>query len=190
MRIRVLFISVFVFMVAVSLTTHSQSGAATVADFYRGKTVSVYVGVSPGGGYSTFGQILVNYLGKHIPGNPTVIVKHMPGAGGTKATNYVYNAAPKDGTVLITPNSGATRKYVLGLGKTKYDPGKINWLGGWGEPTFIMTVLNTAPVKTLQEAMEKECIIGSIGKTGTTYQNPSLLNNTLGTKFKIIPGYR
>ena len=190
MGIRRLFIFTVILAMAVSLTPSLNSEAASVADFYRGKTVEVYVGVSPGGGYSTFAQILVNYLGKHIPGKPTVIVKHMPGAAGMKALNFVYNAAPKDGSVLITPNSGGTRRYVLGLGKPKYNPSKFNWLGGWGEPVFILTVLNTAPVKTLQEAMETEVILGSIGKTGNTYQNPSLINNTLGTKFKIIPGYR
>jgi tripartite-type tricarboxylate transporter receptor subunit TctC len=119
-----------------------------------------------------------------------VIVKHMPGAAGMKANNYVYNAAPKDGTVVITPNSGATRRYVLGIGNAKYDPLQYHWLGGWGEPVFVLTVLKTAPVKTLKEATQTEAILGAIGKTGNTYQNPSLLNNTLGTKFKIIPGYR
>lgn len=190
MGIRKLSILTIILAIAVSLASSFNAEAESVADFYRGKTVEIYVGVSPGGGYSTFAQILVNYLGKHIPGNPTVIVKHMPGAAGMKALNYIYNAAPKDGSVLITPNSGATRRYVLGLGSPKYDPAGFNWLGGWGEPVFVLTVLNTAPVKTLQEAMEKEVILGSIGKTGNTYQNPSLLNNTLGTKFKIIPGYQ
>jgi tripartite-type tricarboxylate transporter receptor subunit TctC len=174
---------------AVSLS-NIQTEAASVADFYRGKTVEVYVGVSAGGGYSTFAQILVNTLGKHIPGNPTVIVKHLTGAGGMKALNYVYNAAPKDGTVVITPNSGSTRRYVLGMSGPKYDPLKIHWMGGWGEAVFVLTVLNTAPVKTLQEAMEKEVILGAIGKNDVTYQNPTLMNNVLGTKFKVIPGYQ
>jgi tripartite-type tricarboxylate transporter receptor subunit TctC len=152
--------------------------------------VEVYVGLSPGGGYSTFAQILVHHMGRHIPGNPNVIVKHMPGAGGLKALNYVYNAAAKDGTVLITPDSGPTRRVVLGIGNTKYDPVKYNWLGGWSASTFVLTVLNTAPVKTLEEAMETEVILGAIAKGNTSYQNPVLINNTLGTKFKIIPGYR
>ena len=190
MRIRCSLALFFILVTVVPLTAGTRSEAASVADFYRGKTVDVYVGLSPGGGYSTFAQILVHYLGRHIPGNPTVIVKHMPGAGGLKALNYVYNAAAKDGTVLITPDSGPTRRVVLGIGNTKYDPLKYNWLGGWSESTFVLTVLNTAPVKTLEEAMEKEVILGAIAKGNTSYQNPVLINNTLGTKFKMIPGYR
>ena len=152
---RLSFVLAFILAVAVSLTCGVHSEAADVADFYRGKTVEVYVGLSPGGGYSTFAQILVNYMGRHIPGNPNVIVKHMPGAAGMKANNYVYNAAPKDGTVVITPNSGATRRYVLGIGNAKYDPLKFHWLGGWGEPVFVLSLLKTAPVKTLEEATQK-----------------------------------
>lgn len=189
MRIRRLFISVVVLGIFVLLAS-PNARADSVEDFFHGKTVNVYVGLAPGGGYSTFAQILCNYLGKHIPGNPTVIVKHMPGAGGIKALNYVYNAAPKDGTAVITPNAGPTRRFVLGAEGAKYDPLKFNWLGGWGDSMFVLTVLNTAPVKSLKEAMEKEAILGAIGKGDVTYQNPTLMNNTLGTKFKIIPGYR
>ena len=125
MQNRLSFILAFILVVAISLTGGINSEAASVADFYRGKTVAVYVPSSPGGLYSTFAQILSNHMGRHIPGNPTVIAKHMPGVGGMKSFNFVYNAAPKDGTALLTPNSGSTRRYVLGLGSPKYDP--LKW---------------------------------------------------------------
>jgi tripartite-type tricarboxylate transporter receptor subunit TctC len=164
--------------------------AQTAADFYKGKTVSVFVGVSPGGIYSSFAQLLARHMGKHIPGQPTVIVKHMPGAGGTKAVNFVYNVAPKDGTAVITPNAGIPKKPYLKIGKAKYDPTKMHWVGGWGEAINTVALLKPSPVSTLKEAMEKEVVLGAIGKTSNTFLLPAMMNNLLGTKFKIIPGYR
>ena len=190
MKIRLPLISALIFAFVVSLPTGLEVEAATVEDFYRGKTISIYVGSSAGGLYSTYAQILSNHLGRNIPGNPTVIVEHMPGAGGIKALNFVYNAAPKDGTVLATPNSGLTRRYMMGLGAPKYDPLKWNWLGGWGESVYVLTVLDTAPVKTLKEATQKEAVIGAMNKANPTYTIPTLVNSIAGTKFKIIPGYR
>ena len=187
---KLLFFAAILWM-AVSLAAGSSSEAASVADFYRDKTVEIYVGTTAGGGYSTFAQILSRHLGRHIPGNPTVIVKNLPGAGGLKALNYVYNAAPKDGTVLITPNAGPVRQVALGSEGVKYDPLKYNWLGGWSESVFVLSLLKDAtPVRTLKDALKTEVILGTIGKRSTTHTNPLLLNNTLGTKFKLIPGYR
>ena len=99
--------------------------ADSAADFYNGRTVQIYVGVSPGGIYSTFALMLSKYMQKHMAGNPKFVVQHMRGAGGSKAVNYVYNVAPKDGTVVITPNAGITKRVVLGIGKPKYDPSKL-----------------------------------------------------------------
>jgi len=189
-KIRLPLILAFIFAFVMTLPLGIKSEAATVEDFYRGNTVSIYVGSSAGGLYSTFAQILSKHLGRHIPGNPTVIVEHMPGAGGIKALNFVYNAAPQDGTVLITPNGGLTKRYMLGLGAPKYDPLKWNWLGGWGESVYVLTVLDTAPVKTLKEATQKEAVIGAMNKANPTYTIPTLINSIAGTKFKIIPGYR
>lgn len=190
MKLRLPTISAVILACLFVFSTGSNANATSVEDFYHGKTLTIYVGVSPGGGYSTFAQILANHLGKHIPGNPVVIVKHMPGSGGIKALNYVYNAAPKDGTAVITPNSGPTRKYVLGIGNARYDPLKYHWLGGWGDGTFVLSVFKSAGVNSLQDAMKKQVILGAIGKNDVSYQDPALINNTLGTKFKIIPGYR
>jgi len=140
-RLGKLLFSAAILWITISLVVGAISEAANVADFYRGKTVEIYVGTTAGGGYSTFAQILSKHLGNHIPGNPAVIVKHLPGAGGLKALNYVYNAAPKDGTVLITPNAGPVRQVVLGIEGIKYDPLKYNLLGGWSESVFVLTVL-------------------------------------------------
>lgn len=163
--------------------------ADAVADFYKGKTVSVFVGLAAGGVYSTFAQTLAKHLSRHIPGNPTVVVQHQPGAGGLVAANNVYNVLPKDGTVLFTPSGSLTKRIVLGEPEAKFDPRKWNWLGGWGEAVNDCTVWKTAPATTLEEAKTKEVIIGTIDTGSNTHQNPQLINNILGTKMKLVPGY-
>ncbi|MPY71476.1 MAG: hypothetical protein GEU92_15485 [Alphaproteobacteria bacterium] len=173
-----------------AMTPLSAPLADDAAGFYKGKTLSVYVGVSPGGLYSTFAQMAARHMGQYIPGNPTVIVQHMPGAGGTKAVSYVYSVAPKDGSVAITPNSAVDKRVVLKIGNPKYDPSKMRWLGGWGESVYTLSVRNDAPAKTIAQAKETEIVLGAIGKSSGPYLVPALMNSTLGTKFKIISGYR
>jgi tripartite-type tricarboxylate transporter receptor subunit TctC len=164
--------------------------AQSAADFYKGRTLTVYVGVSPGGIYGTFALILSRHMSRHLAGNPNIVLQFLRGAGGTKAVNYVYNVAPQDGSVAIAPNAGITKRVVLGIGNPKYDPSKLQWLGGWGEATNTVTIRTDAGVKTLAEAMKKEVVLGAIGKSSNTFMIPSLMNNTIGTKFKIISGYR
>jgi tripartite-type tricarboxylate transporter receptor subunit TctC len=114
----------------------------------------------------------------------------MEGAGGIKALNYTYNVAPQDGTVVVTPTTGIVATAVLEPVQVKYDIMKFNYLGGWGEAATVLTVINTAPVKTLEEALKTEVVLGAIGKGTSSYQVPALLNDLLGTKFKIITGYQ
>jgi len=165
--------------------------AETPAEFYKGKTINLYVGVSPGGIYSTFALILSKHMEKHIPGHPSVILQHMPGAGGARAIAYVYDVAAKDGTAIITPNSGVVLRVLLGLTKAGYDPAKFTWLGGWGEAVNTVALLkDNTTVRTLEDAKKTEVVLGSIGKSSSTYLFPALIKNTLGVKFKIISGYR
>jgi tripartite-type tricarboxylate transporter receptor subunit TctC len=168
----------------------SAAQAQSAAEFYGKKQLTIYVGVSPGGIYGTFAQLLTRHIGRHIPGNPTVVTQFLRGAGGTKAVNYVYNVAPQDGSVSIAPNAGITKRVVLGIGNPKYDPTKFQWLGGWGEATNTVTIRSDVGVKSIKEATQKQVILGSIGKSSNTFMIPSLMNNTIGTKFKIISGYR
>jgi tripartite-type tricarboxylate transporter receptor subunit TctC len=168
----------------------TPDSAPRAEDFYKGKQLTIYVGVSAGGLYSVMGQMMSRHLGRHIPGNPTVVVQHMPGAGGTKAVSYVYSVAAKDGTVSLTPNSAIDKRVVLKIGNPKYDPSKLRWLGGWGEATYTISIRSDVPVKTLEEAKTKQVVLGAIGKTSGPYLVPAMTNNILGTKFKIITGYR
>ena len=179
------------FALGVTAMPVSAPLADDVADFYKGKTLSVYVGVSPGGLYSVFAQMAARHMGQYIPGRPTIIVQHMAGAGGTKALSYVYSVAPKDGSVAITPNSSVDKRVVLKIGNPKYDPSKMRWLGGWGEAVFTLSLRkDIAPVRTLAETKNKEVILGAIGKTSNPYMIPAMLKNLYGSKFKIITGYR
>ena len=183
-------VAAFAVLAALTAAGIGQVKADPAADFYKGKTVSIVVGLTPGGIYSNMAQTIAKHLDRHIPGNPTVIAQNMPGASGTIAINHVYNVAPKDGTVLLTPNAGLTKRVVLGEANIKYDPVKFNWLGGWGEPANDCTVMKaTSPAQTIQQVFEKEVIIGAIGTSSTTYTNPLALNNVVGTKFKLVPGY-
>ena len=172
-----------------ALVMAAPAMADSVSDFYRGRTVTVVVPLDPGGVYSNFALVLERHLGRHIPGNPNVIVQHMPGAGGVTATNYVYNAAPKDGSTLITINSGVVAFAVLNKDKVKFDPLKFNWLSAWGETVTVLTVMNTAPAKSIGEAKSKEVVLGGIGRATASYQLPAVVNEYLGTRFKIITGY-
>jgi tripartite-type tricarboxylate transporter receptor subunit TctC len=175
--------------VAASAWPVSAAKAGSAADFYAGKTVSIYVGVAPGGIYSNFAQILARHMEKHMAGKPNFIVQHMEGAGGARSVDYIYNVAPKDGTAVITPNAGAALRVLLRIGNPKYDPAKLHWLGGWGDAVNVVTVLKGAPAASLEEAKAREVVLGAIGKSSNTYMIPALINNILGTKFKIITGY-
>jgi tripartite-type tricarboxylate transporter receptor subunit TctC len=176
---------------ALAATAAPTVRAETPAEFYKGKTISLYVGVSAGGIYSTFALTLAKHMEKHIPGSPTVVVQHMPGAGGSRANAYVNDVAPKDGTAIVTPNAGVGLRVLLGIDKAGYDPAKFIWLGGWGEAVNTITLLkDNAPVKTLEDARKTEVILASIGKVSNTYLIPALMKSTLGINFKIISGYR
>lgn len=168
----------------------ADARANSADDFYRGKNVTIVVPVSAGGVYGTFSRILAKHMAKYMPGGANIVIEHKTGAGGIIGINYVYNVARKDGTVLLTPNTGIVSTAVLRPDRVKYDPGKFNYLGAWGEAAQSLTVLKSAPAKTLQEAKSKVDVLGTIGKGTTTYQVPFMLNNLLGTKFKLVTGYR
>jgi len=183
---RILFVAGMLATVASAAAVRAENAA----DFYKGKTVTVYLGVAPGGIYGTFAHMLTRYMPRHMPGTPTMVLQVMRGAGGTKALNYVYNVAAQDGSVVITPNAGVVKRVLLKIGKPKYDPAKWQWLGGWGEAVNTVTLRKDAGILTLKQATEKQAVLGAIGRSSNTFMIPSLMNNTVGTKFKIITGYR
>ena len=167
----------------------TPAAADPVADFYAGKQIKIIVGGTEGGGYAPYARMLASHMGQYIPGNPQVIVQFMPGAGGLVATNYVYNVAPQDGTVIGAVQRNVVRLALIRDQGTKYDPVKINWIGSLHNDVSVCDAWHNSSVKTIQDAMERELIVGGTGLNDTE-QFPTLLNKMLGTKFKIISGYK
>ena len=168
----------------------SPASAQSVAEFYKDRTVTILSSSAPGGGYDTLSRIIANYLGKHLPGSPTVVVKNMAGAGGIVATNHLYNVAVKDGTVIGGVQNNTPFEPLFGAKGPSYDSLKFNWLGTPSVEVAISTVWHTAPVSTWQEAQKKEFTMGSSGVNSTPSFYGRLLNETLGFKQKIIVGYQ
>jgi|RhiMethySRZTD1v2_1073278.scaffolds.fasta_scaffold328042_2 tripartite-type tricarboxylate transporter receptor subunit TctC len=174
---------------AFALGTVAAQAQDAIADFYKGKTVTMVVGTPAGGGYDICARLLTRYLGKHIPGNPTVIIQNRPGAGSVIATNYVYEVAPQDGTVILAPTRTAAFAQLLGQEGTRYIATKFNWLGSMNNEVGVMAVWHTAPAKTVEDARKISTIFGSASPGGDGDIYPALMNNTLDTKFKIVRGY-
>lgn len=163
--------------------------ADPVADFYRGKTVNVYIGVGVGGEYDLHARLVARYIGKYIPGNPTLVPQNMTGAGGLRMANYLYEVAPKDGTAIGMLANNFPAMQAVGIGGIQFDAAKFNWIGSISPTVETMAVWKTAGVKTLEEARTKEVVAGASGRGAITYMFPAMLNETLGTKFKIVTGY-
>lgn len=159
------------------------------ADFYAGKTVSLYVGYSAGGGYDVYARLVSRYLGKHIPGNPTVVVQNMPGAGSLRAANWIFNVAPKDGTVFGTVARGAAFDPLLGLPGAQFDATKFNWIGSANDEVSVCVTWNPTKVKSFEDLLTTELVVGGTGGSADTDQFPKVINGVLGTKMRVIAGY-
>jgi tripartite-type tricarboxylate transporter receptor subunit TctC len=163
--------------------------AQSVADFYRGRTLTVSVGFTAGGGYDLHARTLARYLGRHMPGTPTVVVKNAPGAAGLNLITTLYNTAPRDGTELGTFDRAIPLEPLFDPAKVRFDPLKMNWIGSTDADASTCYSWHTAPVKTLDQLLRQELIVGATGSIGDAVSFPRLLNNVLGTKFKVITGY-
>jgi tripartite-type tricarboxylate transporter receptor subunit TctC len=157
-------------------------------DFYKGKTVTIMVPSGLGASMGLYGRMLAGALEKYIPGNPNVIVQSRPGAGGTKGTNYAYNAGPSDGTYIAMLSSGNV--VLPKLRKMKYDITKVHWIGSIAVRPSVMWLWHTAPANTVEDAKKTQVILGSTGAGSGMSMWPKLMNNLLGTQFKVIEGYK
>jgi tripartite-type tricarboxylate transporter receptor subunit TctC len=161
-----------------------------VADFYRGKTVVIVIGSTPGGGYDTYARLVARHLGKFIPGHPTVAPTNMPGAGSNAAAAAVYNTLPKDGTHIGAIYASAMLEPLLGdASRIRHDPSKFQTLGSASNEIYTCVVRNDAPIKTMADARAAETILGATAEGGSTVDFPAILNRFFGTKFKIVRGY-
>jgi tripartite-type tricarboxylate transporter receptor subunit TctC len=161
------------------------------AAFFKGKTITINIGSSTGGGLDTYGRLVARHLGKHIPGNPTVIPQNAPGAGGNIVAGRLYNLAPKDGTQIGLTFPGVLVEPLLSEGGRKeYDPTKFNYLGSAHAEVLVCFVRNDAPAKSPQDLLSQELIIGATAPGSTTWDFPAVENGVLGTKLKIVTGYK
>ena len=170
--------------------------ADAVADFYKGRTVNLIVGYGPGGGYDLFARLLARHLGRHVPGNPTVVVQNMPGAGSLRATNYLYAVAPRDGATI---GSFARDMPLLAIlranGAAVFDPRKFTWLGSssdFSNDAYILMVRKDAPVKSIEDARRPggpPIVLGGTAEGTTGSDVPLVLRDALGINIKLVTGY-
>ena len=175
-------------LAGIALLTAVQTAPAQ-DNFYAGKTIRIIVGTGSGGGYDGAARLTARYLGKYIPGNPSFVVENMPGASGIKATNYLYAAAAKDGTVIATVNNSMPVYQAIGQDGVRFKAEELTWIGSLLQTATTVSIWHTAGVKTVDDAKHKEVIMGATGAAGTKAAYPALLNNTVGTRFKIVTGY-
>lgn len=179
--------------VAALAAVAAAGASASAADFYKGKSVIVTVGSSAGGGYDGYARFLSRYWGKFVPGHPRFVVKNMPGAGSLKATNYIYNVAPRDGTYVAGIQNGIAFEplfKVMGKGKeAKFDAMKLSWIGATTKETSVMVVWYKTPFHSVKDLMGKRVLTGSSGHSTSYAVFPRLMNATMGTNIHVVTGY-
>jgi tripartite-type tricarboxylate transporter receptor subunit TctC len=160
-----------------------------IADFYAGKTFTVTVGFSPGGIFDLYARILARHIGPHIPGKPNVIVQNLPGAGGRRLANAFQLVGPNDGTAIGITTPGIVTDQVMNAEGVQYDLRKFHWIGSPADEVNVLWVWHTTPVKTVADVRAREVPLSSTGQGSPNYFVPRVLNQLMGTKFKVITGY-
>src|SRR6202158_357199 len=171
------------------LTTIATAYAQTPAEFYKGKNIELYIGYSVGGGYDLYARVLARHIGKHIPGNPTVVPKNMEGAGSLRLANWLAKVAPKDGSVFGTVGRGVPFDPLLGLPGTQFKATDFSWIGSSNNEVSICASWGTSKITKIEDVFTTQMVIGGTGPSDDTVQFPQVLNGVLGTKFKIVSGY-
>src|SRR5712691_3537982 len=178
---------------AISLTSISLASTAQAqspADFYKGKNVELYIGYSVGGGYDLYARVLARHIGRHIPGNPTVLVKNMEGAGSLRLANWLYRIAPKDGSAFGIIGRGTGFDPLLGQKAAQFDGTKFTWIGsGNHEVSVCVSYEGRGGITKFEDLLTKEMTVGGTGASADTDQFPKVVNGVLGTKMKIVSGY-
>jgi tripartite-type tricarboxylate transporter receptor subunit TctC len=181
-------IALGVFLVASVAPAAAQDDAA-LAQFYAGKTVTISVGFSSGGVFDLYARVLARHIGAHIPGKPNVIVQNVPGAGGRRLANLFQKAGPHDGTAIGITTPGIVTDQVMQAEGVQYDLRKFHWVGSPADEVNVLWVWHTTPVKTLADVRERDVPLSSTGHGSPNYFVPRILNQLIGTKFKVVTGY-
>ena len=171
-------------------TTASAAQAQTPEEFYRGKTINLVIPNAPGGSFDLYARLAAAHLGRFIPGNPSIVAQNMPGAAGMQAANYLTNVAPKDGTVMSVLVPNITLAQILGVQSIAYDTRRFNWIGRIIATTATLFTWHTSQTRTLADLKTRETLVASTGPLSQAEINSTMLNGVVGTKFKLIRGYR
>jgi hypothetical protein len=166
-----------------------SASAQSVADFYQGKTVTISVGSDVGGGYDLTARTLAHHLARHVPGHPNIIVQNKPGASSIVAANYVYEIAPKDGTVIAAVQRPIPFQTLFGDAGVRFDVRKMQWLGSSTNELGVVVAWHTAPQQTFDDLFRFEMVVGGTGPATDPELFPRAMNHVLGTRFRIVSGY-
>ncbi len=167
-----------------------EAAAQSPEEFYRGKTIDFVIGYPPGGSNDTWGRLLGRHIGKHIPGKPTVVPKNQPGAGSFLAANTVFNVSPKDGTVIAIAAPTTPLDERLGTQGVRFKTAEFGWIGRVDSLVNMVFLWKTAPVKTFADALKTQSTLSATGVGSTVFVYPNVMNHVLGTKFKLVLGYK
>ena len=174
----------------VALAPISSAMAQGPGEFHRGKNLNLIIGFDVGGGYDIYARLAARHLGDYIPGKPTIVPQNMPGAGGLAAMNYLFRAAAKDGSVIGMPSINIVRGQLLGGKNIEYDARKFNWLGRMTSTIDVHYVWYTSPTKTFDDLFKREAVTAGTGPSSDSVVFPKVLNAILGTKFKLVTGFK
>ncbi len=178
------------FAASASAQTSNAKGDAVKGDLFKGKTITIINSTGAGGSYYNLAQSFTRHMPRHLPGQPSMVVKSMPGAGNVLATNFMFNSAPKDGTHIATINNSIPLHQALDGRGVQYDVTKFNWLGSTGTYNSVAYVWHTAGVKQVDDLYKKEVLLGGTGVGSSIVIYPTAMNNLLGTKFNMVLGYK
>jgi tripartite-type tricarboxylate transporter receptor subunit TctC len=166
-----------------------MGSAQGAPDFYKGKQLTLLIASGAGGGYDAYARSLARYLPKHIPGNPVIVPKNVPGAGGLIAANTLYNSAAPDGLTFAALTNGVAMDPLFGETAGRFEAQKFNWLGSIGKLENICVTWQGSPITRIEQAKTREVAVSASGATGNSAIMPKIVNQFLGTKFKVIGGY-
>lgn len=175
--------------VAAGATLLSQAAAEPADQFFKGKTINIYIGFSGGGTYDYYGRLVARFMGRHIPGEPNIVAQSMPGSGSFRAANFLFSAAPRDGTALGVITQTAALEDALRSPGAQYKAAEFNWIGRMTAILEVHFTWKTSKAKTIEDARQHEIPVAGTGSGSPSEGYPKLLNALAGTKFKIISGY-
>jgi hypothetical protein len=172
-----------------------QSNAQPVEDFYRNRTMNFYVGAAPGGGYDITARLMAQHYGRQIPGNPSIVVKNMPGASSLQLANYIYNTAPKDGSEIGMPQNTIAFEPLFQIlsksgGNVQFDPRKYSWIGNPVVESMVLISWHTTPFRSYKDLIDKTAVLGASGIDTDNAIMPTILSRTVSAKIRLVPGYQ